>query len=198
MQNDQQLLQYFKQEIALSAQRECLVIDQETKAIREKALARINQEAKMDASAKMERELNQITLENQKEISRMQRQTTLELIAKRQELQNQVFEAARQKLISFTAEKEYITFLKQKIAALPAEIYDGELEIGIANKDAQIFQELSDQFIKPVKIVVKDAMTIGGLIATNRTLGLVVDNSLDHQLEEQKEWFYHHSGLIIQ
>ena len=75
MQSEQQLLDYFKQSIAKEADKERLTMITEAKEIRESALEKIRREASLDAKRQMEKEINEIILENQKEISAMQRKT---------------------------------------------------------------------------------------------------------------------------
>lgn len=198
MQNEQQLLDYFKKEIAREAAKERETIMEEAKTIRENALEKIRHEASVDAKNQMEREINEIILENKKEISRMQRQINQNLIAKRQELQTQIFAEVRKVLVDFTKQDEYVSFIEKNIASLPEVIYDGDVVVSISKADEALFKKVSSQFKKEVKIVSDAKVEIGGFIATNLSQGMIVDNSLDYRLENQKEWFYNHSGLVIQ
>ena len=179
MQSEQQLLDYFKQSIAKEADKERLTMITEAKEIRESALEKIRREASLDAKRQMEKEINEIILENQKEISAMQRKTNLELIAKRQELQNKVFEEAKAQLMAYTKQ-------------------EGQVLIHIANADHSLFEGLKAEFKGEVELVEDASIEIGGFIAINAQRGLVIDNSLDNRLESCKEWFYNHSGLVIQ
>ncbi len=198
MQSEQQLLDYFKQSIAKEADKERLTVITEAKEIRESALEKIRREASLDAKRQMEKEINEIILENQKEISAMQRKTNLELIAKRQELQNKVFEEAKAQLVAYTKQADYQTFLKSQISQLPLEIYEGQALIHIASADQSLFEGLKAEFKGQVELVEDASIEIGGFIAINAQKGLVIDNSLDNRLESCKEWFYNHSGLVIQ
>ena len=192
------LLDYFKQSIAKEADKERLTMITEAKEIRESALEKIRREASLDAKRQMEKEINEIILENQKEISAMQRKTNLELIAKRQELQNKVFEEAKAQLMAYTKQDDYQIFLKSQINQLPLEIYEGQVLIHIANADHSLFEGLKAEFKGEVELVEDASIEIGGFIAINAQRGLVIDNSLDNRLESCKEWFYNHSGLVIQ
>ena len=198
MQNEQQIVEYFEQEIANEAKKESEAIMKEVEQIRQDALQKIRNSAAADAKAKMNREINDIILENQKEISRMQRKINQDLIKKRQELQNQIFDICRKKLIEFVQGNDYLAFIEKEIANLPKEIYDGKTEIRIAQRDEKVFKDLEGQFKQSVEITTDPQLSIGGFIAVNMDLGMIVDSSLDHRLEEKKEWFYNHSGLVIQ
>ena len=58
-----------------------------------------------------------------------------------------------------------------------------------------------DEFIKAygtaLEVEVSDKITIGGFIVKNKATNVVVDESLDFALENQKDWFYKTSGLMI-
>ena len=48
-----------------------------------------------------------------------------------------------------------------------------------------------------LEVEVSDRITIGGFIVKNKATNVVVDESLDFALENQKDWFYKTSGLMI-
>lgn len=198
MQNEQQLLDYFKQEIARESNAEKEKILAEAQSIKSKALEKIKHDAMVDAKRNMEREINEISLNNQREISKMQKSINRELIAKRQELQNQVFAKANEKLVAFVNSDEYQVFLEKNIALLSDEIYQGQLDIQVNEKDVALMATLMQKTGHQVSVTASADITIGGFIAINKELGMIADYSLDTRLEEQKEWFYNHSGLVIQ
>lgn len=49
----------------------------------------------------------------------------------------------------------------------------------------------------PIEVEVSDKILIGGFIIENKATNVVVDESLDFALENQKDWFYKTSGLMI-
>lgn len=198
MQNEQILLEYFQKAINLEADREREEILSEAKEIEANALEKIRNESSRDAKIQMDKEINEIILENKKEISTMQRKINLDLIAKREELQNKVFEEAKQQLLAFTNDAKYQAWVEKQIQSLDLDLYEGGLEIRITSKDEALFATLKSSFNGEVQIVVDNALEIGGFVATNRAKGLIVDCSLDDRLESCKEWFYNHSGLVIQ
>lgn len=198
MQNEQQLLDYFKREIARESNAEKEQSLAEAKSIKDKALEKIKHDATVDAKRKMEREINEISLNNQREISKMQKSINRELIAKRQALQNEIFDQASKQLTAFANSDDYQAFLEKNIALLSDDIYAGHLDIQVNEKDVTLMETLMKKTGHQVYIQASADITIGGFIAINRELGMIADYSLDTRLEEQKEWFYNHSGLVIQ
>ena len=51
--------------------------------------------------------------------------------------------------------------------------------------------------VQHLEVEVSDKITIGGFIVKNKATNVVVDESLDFALENQKDWFYKTSGLMI-
>ncbi|MEE0662298.1 MAG: hypothetical protein UCK65_13275, partial [Thomasclavelia ramosa] len=57
--------------------------------------------------------------------------------------------------------------------------------------------ELIKAYGTALEVEVSDKITIGGFIVKNKATNVVVDESLDFALENQKDWFYKTSGLMI-
>ena len=57
--------------------------------------------------------------------------------------------------------------------------------------------ELIKAYGTTLEVEVSDKITIGGFIVKNKATNVVVDESLDFALENQKDWFYKTSGLMI-
>lgn len=198
MQNEQQLLAYFQNAIQKEAEKERLTLLDEAKEIREEALNKIRQAASLDAKRRMEKEISEIILENQKEISTMQRKTNATLIAKRQELQNEVFKEAKEALSQFVESEKYYAWMQKQFANLPAEILKDGIEMHVRTQDEAMMNDLLKVSKVKVKMVIDETITLGGFKVFSLANGFIVDESLDYRLENCQEWFYNHSGFVIQ
>lgn len=198
MQNEQQLLEYFQNAIQKEAEKERLTLLDEAKEIREEALNKIRQAASLDAKRRMEKEISEIILENQKEISTMQRKTNATLIAKRQELQNEVFKEAKEALSQFVESEKYYAWMQKQFANLPAEILKDGIEMHVRTQDEAMMNDLLKVSKVKVKMVIDETITLGGFKVFSLANGFIVDESLDYRLENCQEWFYNHSGFVIQ
>jgi len=49
----------------------------------------------------------------------------------------------------------------------------------------------------PIEVEEGQQIQLGGFIIENKATNVVVDESLDSNLEAQKDWFYKTSGLMI-
>ena len=72
---------------------------------------------------------------------------------------------------------------------------DSTLELREA--DMKYKDELIKAYGTTLEVEVSDKITIGGFIVKNKATNVVVDESLDFALENQKDWFYKTSGLMI-
>ena len=56
---------------------------------------------------------------------------------------------------------------------------------------------LKKAYALPIEVEEGQQIQLGGFIIENKTTNVVVDESLDSNLEAQKDWFYKTSGLMI-
>lgn len=63
--------------------------------------------------------------------------------------------------------------------------------------DMKYKDELIKAYGMSIEVEVSDKILIGGFIIENKATNVVVDESLDFALENQKDWFYKTSGLMI-
>ena len=195
MENIEQVFLYMKDEITAQASKEEAKILEEVKSLEQLANEQMEEEAKKDAALQMNQELSEISSIAAAEISQSHSERIKKLIEKRDGYVANVFSEAKAKLVEFTTSKEYVDFmLAKKLKKL--EAYHLTQSTMYVKK-----QDLDDQLAKAygseIEIVASDSLEIGGLIVENSESKLVIDESLDTALENQKDWFAKNSGLII-
>ena len=57
--------------------------------------------------------------------------------------------------------------------------------------------DLKKAYALPIEVEEGQQIQLGGFIIENKATNVVVDESLDSNLEAQKDWFYKTSGLMI-
>ena len=67
----------------------------------------------------------------------------------------------------------------------------------LRKEDMKYKDKLIKAYGMPIEVEVSDKILIGGFIIENEATNVVVDESLDSALENQKDWFYKTSGLMI-
>lgn len=196
MQNIDQVFLYMKDEIEREAKSDEKVILDEVKALEDEAYESMKAEAKRDADLKLKQEVEEMTSNASTEISESHIERTKKLIEKRDGYVKTIFEKAREELVAFTKTKDYVSFMKKKIQKV-ADNFDENSVMLVAEHDSAMKDEWIKAFGKNIKVVVSEEILIGGFIVENKESHLVVDETLDFALDNQKEWFNKNSGLII-
>ncbi len=197
MQNIDQVFLYMKDEIERQAHSEVKAILDEVKALEEDAYESMKAEAKGDADLRLKQEVEEMSSQAATEISESHIERTKKLIDKRNEYVKNVFEQAKEQLIAFTQSDDYFSFLKAKIEKVTHHFPEEGSVMYLSQKDMALKDDLMKIFGKGARVEVSDKIEIGGLIIENQESSLVVDETLDFALENQKEWFNKNSGLII-
>lgn len=197
MEKKEQVFLYMKEEIERLANLEEEKILDEAKRLEEEAYNQIKAEAKKDAEALLAKELVEISSNASVEASSSQEEKTKKLVEKRDEYVANIFSEAKDKLVAFANSKDYQAYLVKHMKEI-GKLYpmsDSTLELREA--DMKYKDELIKAYGTALEVEVSDKITIGGFIVKNKATNVVVDESLDFALENQKDWFYKTSGLMI-
>lgn len=117
-----------------------------------------------------------------------------ELFGEREAIAEEVFAEARQKLKDYVSSDEYKGFLERSAKDIYGLFGDESCVLYIAPSDEKYSETLS--FILPhAQIKTDRRITIGGVRAYCKKLGITADDTLDTRLDDQKAWFIENSGL---
>ena len=191
MQNIDQVFLYMKDEIERQAKSEEQAILNEVKALEDEAYESMKAEAKRDADLKLKQEEEEMSSNASAEISESHIERTKKLIEKRDEYVKNIFDQARDELKAFVKSDEYLPFVEAKIQRVAENFKDSKSIMYVSHDD---FKN-KDAFVKAFGTDID--IQIGGFILENKASSLVVDETLDFALNNQKDWFNKNSGLII-
>lgn len=197
MENSDKIFTYIKKEIEDIARKQIEEIEAETKEIEEATYSKICQEAREEAEAKLKAELAVLEARIGIESSSSSEDSMKKLVSKRDEYVQIVFKEAKEKLLEFVGNDQYLNFLLDRISDVKKDydlsksiIYVKESDLGLKDKIIEIYGN-------DVSVLASDEIKIGGFILENKTEQLLIDESLDFALDNQKDWFYKTSGLMI-
>lgn len=197
MQNIDQVFLYMKDEIERQAKSEEQAILNEVKALEDEAYESMKAEAKKDADLKLKQEEEEMSSNASAEISESHIERTKKLIEKRDEYVKNIFDKAREELKAFVKSDDYLSFMEAKIKKVADDFKDQQPTMYVSQDDLAIKADLIKAFGSDIDVQASDEITIGGFILENKASSLVVDETLDFALNNQKEWFNKNSGLII-
>ena len=197
MEKKEQVFLYMKEEIERLASLEEEKILAEAKELEAEAYQQIKAEAKKDADALLAKELVEISSNASVEASLSQEEKTKKLVETREAYVTKIFKEAKNRLNEFVnseGDKMYLIKHMEKISSL-YQMSDSILKL--RQNDTKYADDLVKAYGIDLTVEVSDEIKIGGFIIENKATNVVVDESLDTALENQKEWFYKTSGLMI-
>lgn len=197
MEKKEQVFLYMKEEIERLANLEEEKILAEAKELEDEAYRQLEAEAKKDADALLAKELVEISSSASVEASSSQEERTKKLVEKRDAYVANIFSEAKNKLIEFVNSTEYKTYLIEHMKKI-GELYQmNDSILWLREEDMKYADELVKAYGIDLTVEQSSNITIGGFIIENKETNVVVDESLDFALENQKDWFYKTSGLMI-
>lgn len=197
MQNIDQVFLYMKDEIERQAKNEEKAILDEVKALENEAYESMKGEAKRDADLKLKQEEEEMSSNASAEISESHIERTKKLIEKRDEYVKTIFDEAQKELVAFTDSKDYASFMEAKLKKVAGDFEGSNAVMYVASKDLSMEKALVKAFGHEIKVEASEDIHIGGFMIEDKETSLVVDETLDFALNNQKEWFNKNSGLII-
>ena len=197
MQNIDQVFLYMKDEIERQAKSEEQAILNVVKALEDEAYESMKAEAKRDADLKLKQEEEEMSSNASAEISESHIERTKKLIEKRDEYVKNIFDQARDELKTFVKSGEYLPFVEAKIQRVAENFKDSKSIMYVSHDDFKNKDAFVKAFGTDIEVQASDDIQIGGFILENKASSLVVDETLDFALNNQKYWFNKNSGLII-
>lgn len=148
-----------------------------------------------EAYEKIQENVASIQKEHMEQRARLQNDCKTALLKERQEIFDSVFSEVEQKLSAFCQSGEYFAWLKKKAEQSFRDALEGDKICYIDRRDKAHRDSLQQSTGFVVEL--SDEDLVGGCIVKNRTLNVIVDNSIRALLEEQKQEFVRTSGLGI-
>ena len=196
MEKKEQVFLYMKEEIERLASLEEEKILAEAKELEAEAYQQIKAEAKKDADALLAKELVEISSNASVEASLSQEEKTKKLVETREAYVTKIFKEAKNRLNEFVNSEGYKMYLIKHMEKISSLYQMSDSILKLRQNDTKYADDLVKAYGIDLTVEVSDEIKIGGFIIENKATN-VVDESLDTALENQKEWFYKTSGLMI-
>lgn len=177
------------------AQREQILKD--IAAFKEKSLKEAEEGAQLEAGRLVKKEVAEARSDITREMSHKEINSRRELLEKRQKIADDVFAKAAEALVAYTSTPEYETTLRGFASELKAKLTQPGTVIYVKNGDVKARAAAQAAFGLGATIKVDDNIKIGGIKAENADMRLILDNTLDAMLADQRSWFEENSGLVV-
>ena len=192
----EELEEYFKSEIEKVSQSEIKKIQREIENIKNKNIKELEATARDNAEIIVSQEVKTMDSEHAIALSRMADDNQRKLMKKRQDLIDNLFVEIREKLVRYTETNDYKVKLKDKIALLSSQ-YQSDGVLRLAVKDMNLADELNENFSGHINVKPDPSIKIGGFILEFHQDKIIIDETYDARLKEEREMFYANSELII-
>ncbi|WP_312654331.1 V-type ATP synthase subunit E family protein [Proteiniclasticum sp.] len=192
----EELEEYFKNEIERVSQGEIKKIQTEIHNIENRNIRELEETARNNAEIIVNQEVSSMDSEHAISLSRMADDNQRKLMKKRQELINNLFLEIREKLVEYTKTDDYKEKMKERIRLLSTQ-YHSEGILKLALKDMKLADELSAGFSGQTVVRPDESIEIGGFILEYHQDRIIINETYDARLKEEREMFYANSELII-
>lgn len=197
MENKEQVFLYIRDEIKKVADREEKQILEEADILEKEAYQQMEAEAKKDAKRQLEKELASISSKASIESATNLEQRTKKLVEKREELVKDIFAQAKNQLEAFVKTKEYKDYLIRHIQKIGQDYQMTGCILNLREEDMPYQKDLVQAYGFDIDVQVDHHIQLGGFVIENPVTHVVCDETLETALENQKDWFYKTSGLMI-
>lgn len=197
MQNKDQVFLYIKDEIERISAKEEQTILTEAKEIEQAAYNHLRDEAEIAAKHQLEKELAEISSKASIDASIQLEERLKKLVTKREEYVNTIFNEVKERLEEFVSSDKYHDYLINHVKAVSDEYQMSDCILYVKNDDLKYIDELKAAYQLPIEVKDSKDIQLGGFIIENKQTNVVINESLEVNLENQKDWFYKTSGLMI-
>jgi V/A-type H+-transporting ATPase subunit E len=145
----------------------------------------------------IDQELSEIRQSLMKSDSQAKWKLKKNLLEKRNELANLLFDDVLSDLLTFRSSEQYRNYFESMLLDT-IEKYDlGQGFLRVSKTDEELAKQLLNSHHLSLVLKIDDSIHVGGFYISNLTELMEVDMTLDTKLNDQKEWFYGHSTLIV-
>lgn len=197
MSTQDEKLNKFRQAVFAEADKQAAEILSDIDKHRQEELEKAKNDALELHFHSMQAQLGQIKQDCKRDVSKADLQAKRELLMRREQLSDQVFDAVRERLRAFTATGEYREYLLRKIGTALASCPTEGSQLYLTAADMALAPDIQRQYAG-LSLQQLDGGEIGGFLLKNEALGIAVDETLDSLLEGQREYFNNISGLRIE
>ena len=190
-------LDKFSSAVLKDAEEQRSKILEEIEEYRKNQMEKAEEEILHEAYVMIQNEIASIKNTHSRKISLTELEGRRSLLMLREELTGKVFEEAASRIADFTKTEEYKQYMCDAVKKCCGEIPDGSVEIQVKKDDLALSDALVAASGRDSKVVESVNITLGGVLVSCVSKGIVVDETLDLKLSSQKDWFASESGLSI-
>ncbi len=194
---NEQLYRYFENEIKTSAARQSEALRKEIADLKDKELKKIQKDLQESIDNATRLEMKELQVDHSYEINKIVMESSRKLMKLRQQLLEEVFTEAETKLRDFVASEEYAKLMEKKLSDILEKFSKCSVVFSVKPGDQALTEMLKRNYHHEYFLEYDPEIKIGGFSVFCAKLGVEIDETIDHRLKDQKEWFYANSNLFV-
>lgn len=187
----------FLQAINKYAEEQRKQIQNEAEEFKKQEIAKAEDEILNDAYNLIQKEMADMRNSIASEISKKEMESRRKLFQKRQDITDEIFTKAKNKLIEFTKTDKYKELLIKYTKEMAKVLNKDDTILYVKEEDICFSDDIKKAFSNKCSVQASGNIVIGGIYGCNTQMGIVVDQTLDSKLDEQHTWFSENSGLKL-
>ena len=172
-------------------------LESEAEDFKEKELNKAEEDGLKEAYVLLQRKMLSINTSISSELSKAENASRKSIFVKRQEIEDKVFDRAKEKLLDYVKTDDYTKNLLQSAKEIADKLTANDVILSVNERDMKLKDSIITAFGRPCEVQISNDIVIGGMTGISREMGLLADETLDTRLSQQREWFCENSGLKV-
>jgi len=160
-------------------------------------LATIRNKAEEEAAVFKEQELHELRGNLIQNESQAKWKVKHDLLKRRAELVDALFEDVQNDLKTFVGGMEYEGYNREQLKKLGERGDLGKATLLVRFRDIELFKKIVRDLALDYEVSVGELIHIGGFLLVSENKRLEIDDTFDNRLHSQREWFFNHSKLVL-
>lgn len=182
--------------ILAQAEHERKELVEKAAGIREHEMGSFEEQVIQDMFGKVQKQAAALRQSTVKSISAAKVTAHRELMLRREELMGRVFAAVRARLVEYAGTSGCREAVLDELKSIAASYDHSASTVFLRETDMGLAEEITG-LLKGCAVKEDKTIKCGGWKLENSAVGIMIDETLDSRLEEQKPWFLLNSGLTI-
>ncbi len=195
--NEDQLYRYFDKAIKRESEKRIEELHKEIDYLYAKEMKKITEDLSIKKEINLNQALRELQMDYQDKLNKISIGYDEKLIKERTFMTNIVFHAVLDRIYQFITSKEYEKSMKEKLEKIHDISKSKHVIFTISDRDTHLPKLIEDHIPSSHEIIKSPNIHLGGFEATIEKEGIVIDETIDSKLVDQKDWFYKNSKLFI-
>lgn len=165
-------------------------------AVREQEISSFEKQVVDNMFNEVQVKANSLRLASVKAVARNQLEAHRTLLSHRSEKTGQVLDAVRERLINYAKTPQYKENTLKRADEVKSRLDHSGSVIMVSDKDSALGEEIR-KTLGNGTVKIDTSITLGGFRIRNDKEHILIDETLDERLDEQKQWLLENCGLKI-